>query len=149
MIDEAFMRRAIRLAATHVGLTADNPSVGCVIVQDGMVVGEGVTGKGGRPHAEEQALDAAGERARGATAYVTLEPCAQRSARGVSCSDRLVGAGVARVVVAQADSSVFAAGAGSRRLRTSGIVVDHGLLAEEAAALYSAYRPAGPAERPR
>lgn len=136
------MRRAIALAAAHVGRTAENPSVGCVIVRDGAVVGEGVTGQGGRPHAEELALDAAGPAARGATAYVTLEPCARRSGGGASCSERLVAAGVARVVIAAADSSVFAAGEGARRLHVAGIVTDQGLLKAEAEPLYAAYRPA-------
>lgn len=142
MTDEDLMRRAIQLAQTHVGLTADNPSVGCVVVRDGAIVGQGVTGEGGRPHAEQQALAAAGDLARGATAYVTLEPCAQRSSGGASCSELLVAAGVARVVVACGDSSVFAAGAGARRLREAGIVIDQGLLQAEAAPLYAAYRPA-------
>jgi pyrimidine deaminase RibD-like protein len=142
MSDEDHMRRAIALAAAQVGRTGDNPSVGCVIVADGSVVGEGVTGEGGRPHAEELALAAAGPRAAGAVAYVTLEPCAQRSAGGCSCSALLVEAGVSRVVVAAADSSVFAAGEGSRRLRAAGVTVDQGLLNAEASALYAAYRPA-------
>ncbi len=142
MTDELFMRRAIDLARTHVGLTGDNPSVGCVLVRDGAVVGQGVTGEGGRPHAEEIALSAAGQAARGATAYVTLEPCAQRSAGGASCSELLVAAGVARVVIATGDSSVFAAGEGCRRLHNAGIVTDLGLMQADASALYSAYRPA-------
>lgn len=150
MDDEHLMRRAIRLARLHVGLTGANPSVGCVIVAGGEVVGEGVTGLGGRPHAEEQALDAAGSRALGATAYVTLEPCAERSAGGVPCSARLAAAGVARVVVACADASVFADGAGTRRLLAAGIPTEHGLLAAEAADLYAEYTPAGgPAESAR
>lgn len=142
MTDEDFMRRAIALARTRVGLTADNPAVGCVIARDGRIVGEGVTGEGGRPHGEEVALDAAGELARGATAYVTLEPCGQRSAGGVSCSERLATAGVARVVVACGDSSVFADGQGSQRLQAAGIRTDHGLLRREAEGLYAAYSPA-------
>lgn len=142
MTDEDFMRRAIDLARGHVGLTAENPSVGCVIVRDGAIVGRGATGEGGRPHAEEVALAAAGEAARGATAYVTLEPCAQRSAGGTSCSELLVAAGVARVVIAAGDSSVFAAGEGCRRLHNAGIVTDQGLLEPEASALYATYRPA-------
>lgn len=142
MTDEDFMRRAIELARTHVGRTGENPSVGCVIVRDGAVVGQGVTGQGGRPHAEELALQAAGAAARGATAYVTLEPCAQRSAGGTSCSERLVAAGVARVVIAAGDSSVFAAGEGCRRLHNAGIVTDQGLMEADARALYAAYRPA-------
>lgn len=143
------MRRAIALAAAQVGRTAENPAVGCVLVRDGAVVGEGVTGDGGRPHGEERALDAAGDRARGATAYVTLEPCAQRSAGGRSCSQKLVEAGVARVVFACGDLSVFAAGHGAERLRQAGIEVTSGLLEREAAALYADYRPAGPLESPR
>ena len=135
------MRRAVELAAGHLGLTGDNPSVGCVLARDGAVVGEGVTGQGGRPHAEEAALDAAGAAARGATAYVTLEPCAERSAGGASCSERLVAAGVARVVVACADGSVFAGGRGAQRLQAAGIVLDLGLLEAEAAPLYAAYAP--------
>ena len=142
MTDEDHMRRAIALAAAHIGLTADNPSVGCLLVRDGVVVGEGVTGQGGRPHAEEAALAAAGELARGASAYVTLEPCAQRSSGRPSCSERLIIAGVARVAVACADASVFAAGAGCRRLQAAGIRTDLGLLEAEAAPLYAAYIPA-------
>jgi len=142
MTDEDAMRRAIALAAAQVGRTGANPAVGCVIVKDGVVVGEGATGDGGRLHGEEAALAAAGEgAARGATAYVTLEPCAQRSAGGASCSERLVAAGVARVVVACGDSSVFAAGRGALRLQASGVTVDHGLLEAEAAPLYAAYTP--------
>jgi pyrimidine deaminase RibD-like protein len=140
--DEDHMRRAIALAAAHVGLTGDNPSVGCVLVRNGAVVGEGVTGEGGRPHAEEAAVAAAGEGTRGATAYVTLEPCAERSSGAASCSERLIAAGVARVVVACADASVFAAGRGARRLQAAGVVIDRGLLEAEAAPLYAGYTPA-------
>ncbi|HEX2559226.1 bifunctional diaminohydroxyphosphoribosylaminopyrimidine deaminase/5-amino-6-(5-phosphoribosylamino)uracil reductase RibD [Phenylobacterium sp.] len=140
--DEAFMRRAIAVARAGVGLTGENPSVGCVIVKGGEVIAEGATGAGGRPHAEERALDAAGERARGATAYVTLEPCAQRSAATTSCSERLAQAGVARVVVACTDASAFASGRGGERLAAVGIPVEVGLLAAEAeAALYADYVP--------
>jgi pyrimidine deaminase RibD-like protein len=141
-IDLAAMRRAISLARTHLGDTGDNPSVGCVILNDGQVVGEGVTGIGGRPHAEEIALDQAGSRAAGGAAYVTLEPCAQRSAGGVSCSERLVLAGVRRVLVACEDPSSFAGGHGAARLLAAGVVLQLGVLAEEAAALYAGYRPA-------
>ena len=149
MTDEDLMRRAIALARRHLGLTGENPSVGCVLAHDGDVVGEGVTGEGGRPHAEEAALDAAGEAARGATAYVTLEPCAERSAGGTSCSERLVAAGVARVVVACADPSVFAAGRGAQRLQAAGVAIDLGLLGAEATPLYAAYAPATPPESRR
>lgn len=139
--DDVFMRRAIALARGHVGRTGDNPSVGCVIVRDGTIVGEGVTAQGGRPHAEEAALTAAGEAARGAVAYVTLEPCGARSAGTPSCSLRLATAQVARVVIACADSSRFAADRGPEQLHAAGIAVEVGLLANEAQALYAAYRP--------
>jgi diaminohydroxyphosphoribosylaminopyrimidine deaminase/5-amino-6-(5-phosphoribosylamino)uracil reductase len=139
--DEAWMRRAIALAARNVGLTADNPSVGCVIVRDRVVLGEGVTAAGGRPHAEEQALAQAGVSARGATAYVTLEPCGERSSGGPSCSALLATAGLARVVVACEDASSYAAGRGVQRLRDAGVPTDLGLLSTEASALYAGYQP--------
>lgn len=127
------MRRALELAARNAGATGDNPSVGCVIVRDGAVIGEGVTQAGGRPHAEELAL--AGADARGATAYVTLEPCAKRTSGGASCSDLLIGAGVGRVVIAARDPHPFADGAGVERMRAAGIVVGFGVLEGEARAL--------------
>jgi pyrimidine deaminase RibD-like protein len=136
------MRRAIALARAQVGLTGENPAVGCVIVSPGgVVVGEGATARGGRPHAEEIALDLAGAAASGATAYVTLEPCGARSSGAVACADRLVAAGVARVHVACRDPSPYAAGRGLERLAAAG------LLADEAAFLYADYRPPGPAAR--
>ncbi|MBY0569425.1 MAG: bifunctional diaminohydroxyphosphoribosylaminopyrimidine deaminase/5-amino-6-(5-phosphoribosylamino)uracil reductase RibD [Hyphomonadaceae bacterium] len=128
------MQRALELAAPGIGKTGDNPSVGCVIVKDGAVIGEGATGAGGRPHAEELALAQAGEAARGAVAYVTLEPCAQRSAGGASCSDLLQRAGVARVVIAARDPHPMAAGAGVERLRAAAIAVEFGLMESEARA---------------
>ncbi len=139
--DRQHMRRAIALARTHVGLTGANPSVGCVLVKDGVVVGEGVTAQGGRPHAEEQAIDNAGESARGAVAYVTLEPCGARSSGVASCSQRLVSAGVAEVVIACEDASPYASGQGAERLRAAGVPVRLGVLAEEAAGLYEGYEP--------
>jgi diaminohydroxyphosphoribosylaminopyrimidine deaminase/5-amino-6-(5-phosphoribosylamino)uracil reductase len=142
MTDEDLMRRAIALAAGQVGRTGDNPAVGCVIARDGQVIAEGATGDGGRPHAEEAALAAAGAAARGATAYVTLEPCAERSSGAASCSARLAAAGVARVVAACADASVFAAGRGAETLHAHGVQFDRGLLNQEAALLYSGYLPA-------
>ena len=141
--DEEAMRRAIELARTRVGLTGENPSVGCVVVKGGEVLGEGVTGEGGRPHAEEQALAAAGAAAAGATAYVTLEPCGARSSGAPACSARLAAAGVARVVVACEDPSAFASGQGTERLRAAGVEVVLGLLGDEAAPLYAAYIPRG------
>ncbi|MDB5446199.1 MAG: ribD [Phenylobacterium sp.] len=141
--DETFMRRAIALAAAAVGRTAENPAVGCVLAKEGAVVGEGATGEGGRPHAEEVALAAAGSSARGAVAYVTLEPCGVRSSGGASCSERLVRAGVARVVIACEDPSKYASAQGAARLRAAGVAVESGLLGREAQALYAGYRPAG------
>ena len=141
MNDEAWMQRAVDLARAGVSATGENPSVGCVIVRDGAIVGEGATQPGGRPHAEEIALDQAGEAARGAVAYVTLEPCGERSSGAGSCGARLAAAGLARVVIACEDASVLAAGRGLQRLRDAGIAVDLGVLRGEAAALYGAYRP--------
>lgn len=126
------MRRALALAAAQAGCTGDNPAVGCVIVKGGAVVGEGATADGGRPHAEEQALAQAGATARGAIAYVTLEPCAKRSSGAVSCADLLIEAGVAGVVIAAHDPHPFAAGAGPERLRAAGIAVEIGLMEAEA-----------------
>jgi len=135
------MRRAIALAQAQVGLTGGNPSVGCVIVSGGEAVGEAATAPGGRPHAEEQALDRAGDAARGATAYVTLEPCGRRSSGAPSCGERLAQAGVARVVIACEDPSVLAAGLGLDPLRDAGVAIEAGVLREEAAGLYGGYRP--------
>jgi len=131
--DEAFMRVALERAAVLKGRTGVNPTVGCLIVKDGVVVAEGATGEGGRPHAEEVACDAAGASAKGATAYVTLEPCAQRSTGAASCTDRLIAAGVARVVIAVADPHPFADGAGVARLLAAEIDVEIGVCAAEAA----------------
>jgi diaminohydroxyphosphoribosylaminopyrimidine deaminase/5-amino-6-(5-phosphoribosylamino)uracil reductase len=136
------MRRAIDLARPGVGRTGDNPSVGCVILGPEGIVGEGATADGGRPHAEDLALSAAAEAARGAVVLVTLEPCARRSGTGISCTDRLIAAGVRRVVIACGDASVFAAGEGSERLMAAGVEVVSGLLEAEALPLYAAYRPA-------
>lgn len=138
--DRRFMARAIELAKAHMGRTWPNPSVGCVIVDaDGNVASEAATADGGRPHAEEQAAPAAGERARGGTAYVTMEPCGARSSGRKSCSNFLMEAGIARVVVAAVDPSPFAAGRGVERLRKSGLEVETGLMADEAAVLYEGY----------
>jgi diaminohydroxyphosphoribosylaminopyrimidine deaminase/5-amino-6-(5-phosphoribosylamino)uracil reductase len=139
--DEAWMRRAIELARTNLGRTSDLPVVGCVLVRDGKVVGEGVTAEGGSgsPHAEERALDQARDAARGAAAYVTLEPCGERRAGRASCSQRLEDAGVSRVVVACEDASPFASGRGLARLRAAGVTVETGLLSAEAESLYTRY----------
>ncbi len=137
------MRRAIALARRHLGQTAENPSVGCVIAADGEVLGEGVTGIGGRPHAEELALQAAGAKARGAVAYVTLEPCGARSSGAASCAQRLVEAGVNQVFVACHDPSPYADGQGLALLAAAGLEVHLGYLKAEAQSLYTDYRPAG------
>lgn len=135
MSDAHFMRNALNLAALQRGKTGENPAVGCLIVSDGAVIAGAATADGGRPHAEEAALAEAGARAKGATAYVTLEPCARRSAGGTACADALIQAGVARVVIASEDPHPNAAGAGLERLRAAGIAVELGLLREEAEAL--------------
>ena len=128
--DSDHMRRAIAVALTNLGKTAPNPVVGCVIVKDGQVLAEAATAPGGRPHAEEQALE--GVDARGATAYLTLEPCGARSSNTASCSQRLVEAGVARVVYACEDPSPLASGQGSDRLIAAGVQVERGLLSQAA-----------------
>ena len=127
------MGAALALAERTRGRTAPNPNVGCVIVAGDRVAGRGWTQPGGRPHAEAMALAAAGAAARGATAYVTLEPCAHVSPRGPACADLLVAAGVARVVVALGDPDPRTDGAGIARLRDAGIAVTTALRADEAA----------------
>lgn len=131
MSDEAYMARALDLARAQAGRTAPNPAVGCVLVRDGAVIGEGATADGGTPHAEELAL--ANADARGATAYVTLEPCAQRSKGGKACAMLLAEAGVARVVFATLDPHPN--GAGLETLENAGIAVTVGVLAKEARAV--------------
>lgn len=124
--DQRMMGRALALAGLNQGLTGENPSVGCVLLDaGGCVVGEGVTGKGGRPHAEEVALDEAGTRAKGGTAYVTLEPCRERSSGAASCATKLVDAGLVRVVVAIEDPHPTAKD-GLRILRDAGVRVEIG-----------------------
>jgi diaminohydroxyphosphoribosylaminopyrimidine deaminase/5-amino-6-(5-phosphoribosylamino)uracil reductase len=132
--DERFMARAIELARAQLGKTAPNPSVGCVIVRDGAIVGEGATGNGGRPHAEEVALKAAGEKAEDATVYVSLEPCNARSSGALSCSQLMVAAGIERVVIACEDPHPLGAH-GVSRLGASGVEVMLGVLRAEAEAL--------------
>jgi len=131
-IDTAHMRAALGLAKRGLGLTWPNPNVGCVLVREGRVIGRGVTAPGGRPHAEAVALAMAGERARGATAYVTLEPCSHHGGTP-PCADALIAAGVARVVAAQRDPDPRVDGAGLARLAAAGIEIAEGLLGAEAA----------------
>lgn len=130
--DARWMGAALALAERGRGQTAPNPNVGCLIVRDGVVVGRGWTQPGGRPHAEAMALAEAGEKSRGAIAYVTLEPCAHESARGPACSNLLVAAGVARVVIALGDPDPRTNGAGAARLRAAGIAVTEGVRTAEA-----------------
>ena len=126
------MRTALRLAQRGLGAVWPNPSVGCVIVASGEVVGRGWTQPGGRPHGEAEALARAGERARGATAYVSLEPCCHWG-KTPPCTDALAAAGVARVVLPIEDPDPRVAGKGVARLRAAGIAVETGLCAREAA----------------
>ncbi len=121
------MGAALALAERARGRTAPNPNVGCVIVQQGRVVGRGWTQPGGRPHAEAMALDVAGGAARSATAYVTLEPCAHESSRGSACADLLIAAGVARVVAALRDPDPRTDGAGLARIAAAGIATEVGV----------------------
>lgn len=119
------MTRAVALGDAARGTTAPNPNVGCVIVRDGAVIGEGATQPGGRPHAEAVALGQADPR--GATVYTTLEPCAHISVRGPACADAMIAAGVARVCVSLIDPDPRTAGAGVARMRAAGIAVDVGV----------------------
>jgi diaminohydroxyphosphoribosylaminopyrimidine deaminase/5-amino-6-(5-phosphoribosylamino)uracil reductase len=126
------MDAAIALGERGRGRTAPNPAVGCLLVRQGRVLGRGWTQPGGRPHAEAMALAEAGDAARGATAYVSLEPCSHESARGPACAELLIEAGVARVVAALGDPDPRTNGAGFERLRGAGIEVTVGAGAEEA-----------------
>jgi diaminohydroxyphosphoribosylaminopyrimidine deaminase/5-amino-6-(5-phosphoribosylamino)uracil reductase len=126
MSEAQWMGAAIALGEGARGTTAPNPNVGCVLVRDGALIGEGATQPGGRPHAEAVALDAAGAAARGATLYVTLEPCAHESARGPACASLLIEAGVGRVVAAIGDPDPRTSGRGFALLLESGVEVDVG-----------------------
>jgi diaminohydroxyphosphoribosylaminopyrimidine deaminase / 5-amino-6-(5-phosphoribosylamino)uracil reductase len=124
------MRHALRLGRRTLGATGKNPAVGCVIVKDGRVLATGWTGEGGIPHAEARALEQAGAAARGATAYVSLEPCCHHGRTG-PCADALIAAGIVRVVTAVEDPDPRVEGRGHARLRNAGVMVETGLLAEE------------------
>ncbi len=132
--DSQYMARALRLAERGIYTTTPNPRVGCVLVKDGQIVGEGWHQKAGEAHAEINALSAAAEQSRGATAYVTLEPCNHRGKTG-PCSQALIDAGVTRVVFGQEDLNPEVAGTGIQRLRDAGIEVDGPLMEREARAL--------------
>jgi len=141
-LDRRFMAAALRLSRRNAGRTSTNPSVGTIIVRDdgagSMIVGTGVTAVGGRPHAETEALAEAGELARGATAYVTLEPCAHHG-RTPPCANALVNAGVARVVGAASDPDPRVSGKGYAILRAAGIEVVEKVLAAEASEQMAGY----------
>lgn len=136
-----FMRRALALAERGRGRTRPNPVVGAVVVRDGRVVGSGWHARAGAEHAEVMALREAGSRARGATLYCTLEPCAHQG-RTPPCVDAIVGAGVRRCVVAQRDPHAIVNGRGLRRLRAAGVGVEVGLLEGEAREALRGYRRA-------
>ena len=130
-VDHGMMARALQLAEHGLWTTSPNPRVGCVLVRNGEIVGEGWHKKAGEPHAEVHALRAACERARGATAYVTLEPCSHHG-RTPPCAEALIAAGVSRVVAAMADPNPLVAGQGLAKLRAAGIETASGLLESEA-----------------
>jgi diaminohydroxyphosphoribosylaminopyrimidine deaminase/5-amino-6-(5-phosphoribosylamino)uracil reductase len=146
-LDERYMRRAIDLAERARGLTSPNPMVGAVIVRDGVVVGEGFHAAAGRPHAEIEALAAAGSRARGATLYVTLEPCAHQG-RTPPCAPAVVAAGIRRVVFAVADPNPMVDGRGRRVLEAAEVSVTSGVLEAEAARQNRVFLTAMRAGRP-
>jgi diaminohydroxyphosphoribosylaminopyrimidine deaminase/5-amino-6-(5-phosphoribosylamino)uracil reductase len=137
--DIAHMRSALALARRGVGNTWPNPSVGCVVVKDGRVVARAVTAPGGRPHAESAALDLAGKAVSGSTVFVTLEPCCHWG-RTPPCTDALISARVARVVIATRDPDPRVDGAGIARLRAAGIEVQEGVLREEADEVAAGFR---------
>lgn len=132
--DQAYMNRALQLAAQAKGRTSPNPLVGCVIVKNNEIIGEGFHQQAGTPHAEVHALRQAGEKAKGATAYVTLEPCSHFG-RTPPCADALIKAGLQRIVIAMQDPNPRVSGRGIQRLREAGIQVEVGLFADSAARL--------------
>ncbi|WP_444454605.1 bifunctional diaminohydroxyphosphoribosylaminopyrimidine deaminase/5-amino-6-(5-phosphoribosylamino)uracil reductase RibD [Rhodobacter capsulatus] len=136
--DSRFMRLALGLAGRGLGNVWPNPAVGCVIVTEDRIVGRGWTQPGGRPHAERRALDQAGAAARGATAYVTLEPCAHHG-KTPPCAEALIAAGVVRVVSAMEDPDPRVSGRGHAMLRAAGISVETGVLEAEARAAQAGF----------
>jgi diaminohydroxyphosphoribosylaminopyrimidine deaminase/5-amino-6-(5-phosphoribosylamino)uracil reductase len=136
--DFDYMRKALELAALGAGTTRPNPMVGAVVVREGRIVGSGYHHQAGGPHAEVLALDEAGDLAAGATLYVTLEPC-NHFGRTPPCTEKIVAAGIRRVVVAMADPNPHVAGQGAARLRTAGLTVEIGLCAEAADRLNEAW----------
>src|ERR1700674_493707 len=129
--DSRFMQLALALGRRSLGRAWPNPAVGAVVVKDGVILGRGWTQRGGRPHAETEALKRAGKAARGATMYVTLEPCSHEG-KTPPCADAIIRAGVARVVSSIEDPNPAVAGQGHERLRAKGVAVEIGLSGEEA-----------------
>jgi len=138
-VDEVHMRRAIALAREQLGRTGSNPAVGCVIARGERVIAEAATAREGRPHAEEQAVALAGSDAAGATAYVSLEPCGERTSGAASCAERLVAAEIARVIWAVDNPDKRSAGKGPARLLGAGVAMEACLLADEARDVYAAF----------
>jgi len=136
--DLRYMDTALALATSQLGQTAPNPAVGCVLVANGQIIATGATAKGGRPHAESQALDTAKDKARGATAYVTLEPCAHHG-QTPPCAETLVSAGISQVIIACIDEDKRVSGQGIKILENAGITVKTGLRNERAIALYEGF----------
>ena len=133
-----YMRRALALGAAQSGRTAENPAVGCVLVKDGQIIGEGATQDGGRPHAETVALQVAGRQASGATAYVTLEPCSHYG-QTAPCANALIEAGIASCFVAVVDPDPRVHWRGAALLQEAGIDVRVGLCEVEAKAAHAAF----------
>src|ERR1700716_1447391 len=144
--DQRFMALALTLGRRGQGRTWPNPAVGAVVVKDGVIVGRGWTQTGGRPHAEPVALARAGEAARGATLYATLEPCSHVG-KSAPCTEAIIAAGISRVVSAIEDPNPEVAGQGHAKLRAAGISVDIGLGADEAARDHAGNSGAAPARR--
>ncbi|MCL6741525.1 bifunctional diaminohydroxyphosphoribosylaminopyrimidine deaminase/5-amino-6-(5-phosphoribosylamino)uracil reductase RibD [Sphingomonas sp. RB56-2] len=143
------MKEAVRLGEAARGRSAPNPNVGCVIVDDGKIVGQGATAPGGRPHAEAVALKQAGKKARGATLYTTLEPCAHASERGPTCAAIIPAAGIARVVIGIMDPDPRTSGHGTRMLRKAGVEVKSGVARQAARDSMSGYLSRIERGRPR
>lgn len=145
--DALFMHHALTLARTNLGQTWPNPAVGAVVVKDGQIIGEGFTARGGRPHAEPQALAGAGEKARGATLYVSLEPCAHHG-KTPPCTDAIINAGITRVVIACRDPNPPVNGKGIEKLKDAGIEVIEGVCETDARILNRGFISAVERKRP-
>jgi diaminohydroxyphosphoribosylaminopyrimidine deaminase/5-amino-6-(5-phosphoribosylamino)uracil reductase len=139
MTDEFYMKKALALAARARGMTSPNPMVGAVLVKNGKVIAEGYHKKAGTPHAEAIVIEEAGERARGATLYVSLEPCCHKEKRTPPCTRNIISSGIKKVVIAMNDPNPRVSGKGAAELQTAGIKVVSGVLGEKAAILNEFY----------